>query len=975
MAPRGGLGPGELLRRYTARVARHPGRVLALEFGLLFAVVGVIVGGGYFEITQESGRSWLIPGNREVHRQDAVRAARKLRGDEETASFREREANGREIGTVYLIYRSRTGNMLTPDNLRAVRDVEAQFTGHELFPGFCQLEYPPAGAPRDEQPTCAQPMSLVRVAFDSEGELRDLAPVLEALADNLYLSGFYLSKEFSSDNLQSSYVRSMIPLGAPLAGYERPRSDRNQQAKEVYDDFLKSVQVELHPHLGLEKGFLRPARMSEGLAPNGDVEVLYWSDGAARIEMNELSQQDFLWAVLSMLCVATYMAVHTRSAFISVVGMLEIILSIPLAFFVYRLVFQIRFFSFMHILAVFVLLGIGADDVFVFVDAFKQSSSEPGIEPGDLDKRIEYAAFRASKAVLLTSLTTTAAFLATAISEILPISTFGIFAALCIGLLYLLNVLLMPPTLVIWVRYFGGGRKPDGPKAESCEVDENGKAAVEAAGGGLSAGGQGAASGGGQITADCEKQAGEAEPTALDAGLDVSKLRKMENFFHLRVSRFVHRWRMPIILGFLGVLVVGAIFTARLSPPKESESFFPKRHQVQQFLHLSGPTGPFLASDEDEVATIDFVWGLRGMDQSRRDKWDPGDKGTLVLDENFDPSSAAAQLHMRTVCEEAKSAPCYSRACLDGALVRRRQGLCFTEGFQAWLEAGGREFPTPPELFRQRLLEFYRASESKPYREDIGFVPNAATAEEELKYLVLTFNSTFRFPQPLGLSEEVFESWEGFTSKMNAAAPEGMEGYQTTRYSWMWLATQRSLVKNAVTGVSICFVLAFLVINVATGNWIVSLCTTITIVGIVCTTMGVGVVAMMGYPLGISEAIAIVILIGFSMDYVLHLAGAYVESKRDDRLDRIQDALTTMGISITAGAVTTLLSGIPLFFAVITFFTKFGFFIFFTICVSFLWAILFFSSVMSAFGPSGDEGKWSVVLNSLRRGGRPEPEQ
>ena len=797
--------------------------------------------------------------------------------------------------------------------------MEALFTGHERFPGFCQLKYPPEAAPRDERPRCAPPMSLVRAAFDSEGELRDLAPVLGALADNLYLSGFYLSKEFSSDNLRSSYVRSMIPLGAPLAGYERPRSDRNQQAQEVYDDFLKSVEVDLHPHLGLERRFLRPARMSEGLAPNGDVEVLYWSDGAARIEMNELSQQDFLWDVLSMLCAATYMALHTRLVFISAVGMLEIILSIPLAFFVYRLVFQIRFFSFMHILAVFVLLGIGADDVFVFVDAFKQSSSEPGIEPDDLDKRIEYAAFRASKAVLLTSLTTTAAFLATAISEILPISTFGIFAALCIGLLYLLNVLLMPPTLVIWVRHFGGGREPDTPKVESSGggADEEVKPAVEAAGAGPSVGGRGAASGwGADITADCEKQASDADPTALDAGLDVSKLRKMEKFFHLRMTRFVHRWRTPIILGFLAVLVIGAVFTARLSPPEESESFFPKRHQVQLFLNLSGPSGPFLASDEDEVATIDIVWGLRGMDQSRRDKWNPGDKGTLVLDEAFDPSSAAAQLHMRTVCEKAKSAPCSSRACLDGALVRRRQGLCFTEGFQAWLEAGGREFPTPPELFRQSLLEFYRASESKPYREDIGFVPNAATAEEELKYLILTFNSTFRFPQPLGLSEEVFESWEDFASEMNAAAPEGMEGYQTTRYSWMWLATQRSLVKNAVTGVSICFVLAFLVINVATGNWIVSLCTTIMIVGIVCTTMGVGVVAMMGYPLGISEAIAIVILIGFSMDYVLHLAGAYVESKRDDRLGRMQDALTTMGISITAGAVTTLLSGIPLFFAV-----------------------------------------------------------
>ena len=934
--------------------------MLAVEFALLLAVVAIIVAGGFFEITQESGRSWLIPGNREVRRQDAVRAARKLRAANETTSYLEREANGRDIGTVYIVYHSRKGNMLTPENLAAMRDVEAKFTGHHHFPKYCQLVYPqecvpgddlPECTPSREGPECARPVSLVEAVFDSNGEQRELGPVLRLMAENLYLSGFYLSKEFSRDNLRSSYVRSMIPLGAPLHGYERPGSKRKEQAQTVYQSFIKSVETELHPHLGLKKSFMRPARMREGLAPNGDVEVVYWSDGTERIEMNELSQQDFLWAILSMLCVAIYMVLHTRSVFISVVGMLEIILSIPLAFFVYRLVFQIRFFSFMHILAVFVLLGIGADDVFVFVDAFKQSASEPDIDPTDLNRRIEYTAFRASKAVLLTSLTTTAAFLATAISEILPISTFGIFAALCISLLYLLNVLLMPPALVIWVKYMGGGGVPAaktvteaGVNGDAEQQDNN----VEGEPG------------------DCEMQ--DAGGRGGDQqSLDVSKLRSMEKFFHQRVSHFVYRWRMPIIVVFLGLFAAGARFTSKLSPPEETESFFPGSHQVKQFLELSGPTGPFLASDEDEVANIDVVWGLRGMDQSKRDKWNPDDKGTLVLEETFDPSSEAAQTHMMNVCDLAKHATCPSEACLDGLLVRRGQAMCFTHAFSAWLQNDLRSFPTPPEKFRDYLLEFYQADESKAYRENIGFIPHAETGEEELKFLILSFNSTFRFPQPLGLSEQAFESWEEFTADMNARAPAGMKCFQTSRYSWMWLATQRSLVKNAVFGVSICFLLAFIVINVATGNWIVSAATTLTIVGVVCTTMGVGVVAMMDYPLGISEAIAVVILIGFSMDYVLHLAGAYVESRRSDRLGRMQDALTTMGISISAGAATTLLSGIPLFFAVITFFTKFGFFIFFTICVSFLWSVLFFSALMSTVGPSGEEGKWSTAFERLRR--------
>lgn len=40
---------------------------------------------------------------------------------------------------------------------------------------------------------------------------------------------------------------------------------------------------------------------------------------------------------------------------------------------------QIDYFSQMQLLVVFVLLGIGADDVFIFTDAFKQSVGVPSV--------------------------------------------------------------------------------------------------------------------------------------------------------------------------------------------------------------------------------------------------------------------------------------------------------------------------------------------------------------------------------------------------------------------------------------------------------------------------------------------------------------------------------------------------------------------------------------------------------------------
>ena len=79
------------------------------------------------------------------------------------------------------------------------------------------------------------------------------------------------------------------------------------------------------------------------------------------------------WAFASILAVLCYMAFHTRSFFIASLGMFEIICSFPVALFIYKLIYHIEYLGNVQILSIFVVLGVGADDVFVFYDAYKQS--------------------------------------------------------------------------------------------------------------------------------------------------------------------------------------------------------------------------------------------------------------------------------------------------------------------------------------------------------------------------------------------------------------------------------------------------------------------------------------------------------------------------------------------------------------------------------------------------------------------------
>jgi hypothetical protein len=151
--------------------------------------------------------------------------------------------------------------------------------------------------------------------------------------------------------------------------------------------------------------------------------------------------------------------------------MFEILASFPVSIFLYRVFFRVSYLGNIQILSVFVVLGVGADDVFVFFDAFKQSAYEPSEVSGSTLTRVLYTARRASKAIFVTSLTTAVAFAATAMSKVMPISAFGALSAIMIFVLFAVNVLFFPPALVLydrWVRNAARRRANGEGKLAAC---------------------------------------------------------------------------------------------------------------------------------------------------------------------------------------------------------------------------------------------------------------------------------------------------------------------------------------------------------------------------------------------------------------------------------------------------------------------------------------------------------------------------
>lgn len=95
------------------------------------------------------------------------------------------------------------------------------------------------------------------------------------------------------------------------------------------------------------------------------------------------------------------------------------------------------------------------------------------------------------------------------------------------------------------------------------------------------------------------------------------------------------------------------------------------------------------------------------------------------------------------------------------------------------------------------------------------------------------------------------------------------------------------------------------------------------------------------------------VLIGFSVDYIIHFSNDYMHSKEKTRAEKMRESLRQMGVSILAGYLTTVGSGIFLLTCEITFFYKFGEVVALAVTFAFLIANLLYPALMKTIGPTG----------------------
>lgn len=114
------------------------------------------------------------------------------------------------------------------------------------------------------------------------------------------------------------------------------------------------------------------------MAGSGDekyanVNIRAFSRIIYNVIFQKIANSDVAYAVFSFIFVFGYIWFHVGSFFITSLSMLIVLLSFPMTYLVYSGICQITMNTTLNQMSIFIVLGIAADDIFVYCDAYRQS--------------------------------------------------------------------------------------------------------------------------------------------------------------------------------------------------------------------------------------------------------------------------------------------------------------------------------------------------------------------------------------------------------------------------------------------------------------------------------------------------------------------------------------------------------------------------------------------------------------------------
>jgi len=203
---------------------------------------------------------------------------------------------------------------------------------------------------------------------------------------------------------------------------------------------------------------------------------------------------------------------------------------------------------------------------------------------------------------------------------------------------------------------------------------------------------------------------------------------------------------------------------------------------------------------------------------------------------------------------------------------------------------------------------------------------------------------------------EVQSAWDDFMAEVNSGVENEKQKAWHTAHLWVRSSALESIKNSTILSMVISVLCAFLGALVFTMHPILSgavTCTVLCILSCQLFTM----VNILGWSIGPIEVIALIVFVGYSVTYCMHVAHSYAvsilsgSSKEEERWRRTEEAVQSMGGAIFGSALTTAVSCFLLLFCTIRIFVQFGVVILMITVLSCVFALVFLPAVLMTVGP------------------------
>ena len=596
-----------------------------------------------------------------------------------------------------------------------------------------------------------------------------------------------------------------------------------------------------------------------------------------------LTEASLIAIALVLVLFAVWM--YSGSIFIGLMTFACVILALVLAYFIYGIVFRLPFFPFLNVLTLIFLVGIGADDAFVYMGVYSEAKTmfpyqhDIGYED-NLTNWTAYTLKRALLAMFVTSFTTAAAFYSSLSSTIIAVRCFSVYAGTSILVNYLLMVTWFPAIVVLHDKYLVPCLHICCPgccsaRADRCQTHEH--TTMSAAGG------------------HCSRL--------------FSKLSSMAQKVFEEVLACIiikARYICVILLFAIGIGGVIIVFvTPKLKLPSSSEfHMFSDSSSLEQYsLHYKSKFS-FEFTGNTWYLPIHFVFGVKSEDT--RNKFNPDDVGKVILNPSFDMVSPNAQKWLYRFCSDLRNAsfvdPLQFHSSTCDRVLKLWSALslpCDATIFR--FPCCNRTVPVRSNDFDFCLRTFIKYIRPQTFQTVLFDGANKTRA------LVVYVSSNVVESVVYDRNNKFFDSVESWLKTHKADAPEGFkDGWWKSDLTMYDL--QKSLARGTERSLAISVGIAFVVLLLTTWNLIISLYSILSIGCVIAVS--VGILVLSGWRLNIVESIVISTAAGLAVDFTIHYGIAYrISPRKDDQKERVRYALTHIGPAVAMGALTTFIAG------------------------------------------------------------------